>query len=168
MSDSSETTHKFILDATAGFRMMWFNKNHPNCLYLDERPECEPDIVTDFRDLSRFNDETFRLIVFDPPHYLDKWHNAEIKINIDYGLLKAETWQSDLKKCFLECFRVLKDYGVLLFKWNNHDVDYRQVLKCFPIKPLFGQQVKTSKSKKHPCSTKWFCFMKIPEEKQND
>jgi hypothetical protein len=59
---------KFILDATAGFRMMWLNKKHPNTIYLDQRPECEPDIVGDFRDLKQFPDESFRLIVFDPQH----------------------------------------------------------------------------------------------------
>lgn len=51
------TEDKFILDATAGFRMMWFNKHHPNAIYLDQRPECEPDIVGDFRDLKQFPEQ---------------------------------------------------------------------------------------------------------------
>jgi hypothetical protein len=154
--------NKVILDATAGFRMMWFDKNHPNCLYIDERKDCNPDEVQDFRNLP-YPDESFKLIVFDPPHYLDKWHNPNIKLNQDYGLLRFETWQSDLKKAFKELWRVLAPFGVLVFKWNNHDVDYKEVYNIFPVKPLFGQQIKKSRSKKHPCSTKWFTFMKFPK-----
>ncbi len=28
-----------ILDATCGSRTIWFNKNNPNCLYIDNRIE---------------------------------------------------------------------------------------------------------------------------------
>ena len=65
-------TEKFILDATAGFRMMWFNKHHPNVTYLDQKPECEPDIIGDFRNLKDFADNSQRLIVFDPPPFVSK------------------------------------------------------------------------------------------------
>jgi hypothetical protein len=30
-------TNKTILDATCGGRMMWFNKNHPQSVYMDRR-----------------------------------------------------------------------------------------------------------------------------------
>jgi SAM-dependent methyltransferase len=154
---------KIILDATAGFRMMWFNKNHPNALYIDNREECKPDLLCDWKNLSAFPDEKFKLIVFDPPHYLSGWHNPNIKLNQDYGLLNFETWQSDVKIAFRELWRILKPEGVLLFKWNDHDVKFDKVLKLFPVKPLFGQQVKVSNSKNHPSSTIWFCFMKLAD-----
>jgi len=32
---------KFILDATAGFRMMWFDKNHPYTVFMDKRTDEE-------------------------------------------------------------------------------------------------------------------------------
>lgn len=83
---------KFILDATAGYRMMWFNKQHPNCIYLDQRPECEPDIVGDFRDLKQFADENFRLIIFDPPHILETSVSHNSNILRDFGFLRRETW----------------------------------------------------------------------------
>ena len=67
---------KFILDATAGFRMMWFDKKHPNCIYLDQRPECEPDIVGDFKNLSQFPNGMFKLIIFDPPFWIRSSHNT--------------------------------------------------------------------------------------------
>ena len=153
---------KFILDATAGFRMMWFNKHHPNCIYLDRRPECEPDIVGDFRDLKQFPDETFKLIVFDPPHSV---HNIDgSHLQRDYGWLKPETWQSDLQRGFKECWRVLKFYGILIFKWGETDKSFKEVISLFPIKPLFLQKSAGSISRKSkPCSTFWFCFMKIPD-----
>jgi len=53
---------KCILDVTASYRRMWMNKKHPNCIYLDQRSEVNPDVVADFRDLSLFDDETFKLI----------------------------------------------------------------------------------------------------------
>jgi hypothetical protein len=39
---------------------------------------------------------------------------------------------------FAECFRVLKKDGVLIFKWNEHDVPLKGVLELTPHKPLFG------------------------------
>jgi len=138
-------TKKFILDATAGFRMMWVNKHHPNCIYLDQRPECEPDIVGDFRDLKQFKDETFRLVIFDPPHIIDKWQaNPEKSPFVKrFGVLCAETWQSDLKKGLLECWRILQPYGILQFKWSTHDKKIDGVLKELPFKPLIAEETKT-------------------------
>lgn len=73
---------KKILDATCGSRSIWFNKNHPAALYMDRRVEhhesvfgangsnhvidVNPDVVADFTDMP-FDDNTFSLVVFDPP-----------------------------------------------------------------------------------------------------
>ena len=58
--------------------MFWFEKNHPNVVYMDIR-ECDettrdkrrirvaPDVKGDFRDMP-FPDNSFRMVVFDPPH----------------------------------------------------------------------------------------------------
>jgi len=159
---------KFILDATAGFRMMWFNKHHPNTIYLDERPECEPDIVGDFRDLKQFEDGTFRLIVFDPPHIIQDNVYGGSEIIHKYGALRAETWQSELQKGFIELWRVLANYGMLLFKWSNTHISSAEILKLAPVKPLFYQVAKVGKLKScgdYKLKTLWFCFMKIPKSK---
>jgi len=157
---------KFILDACCGPKFMWFNKNHPNVLYVDKRKEekgfikgrkegIQPDIVADFRDLP-FKDKRFKLVVWDVPHIKRK----ELLGNITklYGALHPETWQSDLQKGFKECWRVLDDYGVLLFKFNDSNIKFKEVIKLFPVEPLFGQKTGHQTS-----TTKWFCFMKIPE-----
>lgn len=78
-------TNKKILNVTCGSRTIWFNKEHPAAIYCDIRKEeltgiwksgngqskrtcyVDPDIQCDFTNLP-FEDETFHLIVFDPPH----------------------------------------------------------------------------------------------------
>ena len=152
---------KFILDATAGFRMMWFNKHHPNTIYLDQRPECEPDIVGDFRHLEQFEDGIFNLIVWDPPHRTLTGVPKNFWIMHHYGGLNPETWQHDLTKGFNELWRVLKPYGILIFKWTDDHIKLHRVFPLFPVKPLFGQ---TTASTAKASTTQWFCFMKIPKE----
>lgn len=76
---------KKILDATCGSRMIWFNENHPLALYVDRREvedeviwtasdgsrtrylTVKPDVIADFTELP-FEDNSFYLVVFDPPH----------------------------------------------------------------------------------------------------
>lgn len=164
---------KFILDACCGGRMMWFNKNHPNTLYIDNRQaikghinnkECKghevrPDIVMDFRDL-KFSDGSFRLVVFDPPHLSTLTETSILRKK--FGCLNAETWQADLKKAFSELWRVLEDYGVLIIKWNDIEISYKKLLALFTQKPLFMNITAGNKSLKSANHSYWFCFMKIP------
>lgn len=76
---------KKILDVTCGSRTIWFDKHHPAALYCDNRQEYEtriwksrdgtaervctvnPDVLCDFTDLP-FPDESFSVVVWDPPH----------------------------------------------------------------------------------------------------
>jgi len=160
--------NKFILDACCGSRMFWFQKNQTNTIFQDIREydkgfidnrqnrELHPDMIGDFRKMD-FPDKTFKLIVFDPPHLIGKPDGC--RMTRIYGALNAETWQSDIKRGFNECWRVLDDYGVLIFKWNDASKKRKEVLKVLGRTPLFG----------HPNGSKipthWFCFMKIPGEK---
>jgi len=161
---------KFILDATAGFRMMWFNKHHPNCIYLDNRPECEPDIVGDFRDLKQFPDERFRLIVWDPPHLLKDKGIQPMNLERLFGVLRADTWRQDLKRGFKELWRILSPYGILIFKWTNYSIMSNEILELLDEEPLF-YQISASRERKsrhgsrvREVQTLWFCFMKIPKQ----
>jgi len=156
---------KFILDACCGGRMFWFNKNHPNTLYVDKRValkghrkhrpnhEVKPDVVMDFRNLD-LEDKSFKLVVWDPPHLKSLGETSDMRKV--YGVLHNDTWRYDLGKGFKECWRVLDHYGVLIFKWNEEEILLKEVLKLFKIQPLFGHPTG-SKSKTH-----WLCFMKIP------
>lgn len=157
---------KKILDACCGGRQFWFDKENPDVLFMDNRVmeptvvgsgkdarirKCLPDKVMDFRNMD-FPDHTFRLVVFDPPHL---FLGANSYMAQSYGLLDKQTWQDDLRKGFAECFRVLKDDGILIFKWNECDVPLREVLKLTTYKPLFGHP--SGKLQK----THWMCFMKV-------
>ena len=78
-----QTDDKYILDMTCGGRSIWFQKNHPNTIFFDRRDveyeqtfgsnpsarhiRVHPDVMGDFRELP-FDDNTFNLVVFDPPH----------------------------------------------------------------------------------------------------
>lgn len=67
-----------VLDPACGGRMFWFDKSDSRVLFGDVRDEswelCDgrrfevkPDMLMDYRDLP-FPDETFRMVVLDPPH----------------------------------------------------------------------------------------------------
>lgn len=169
-----EEQAKFILDATASFRQIWFEKNHPNCLYIDERSEVNPDEVQDFRHLPYTNNR-FKLIVWDPPH--KKQYSTKGIIPHQFGILNPDTWASDLAAGAKELWRVLAFDGVLIFKWNDVSVPLDSVLALFPIKPLFGHltrgnagcpydlvcKQKIKSGKRHNGNTYWMCFMKISQ-----
>ncbi len=157
---------KIILDACCGGRQFWFDKENPNVLFADRRVmeptvigsgknarvrKCLPDKVMDFRNMD-IPDETFKLIVFDPPHLFlcEKSFMAA-----SYGVLDKNTWKEDLTKGFSECFRVLKKEGILIFKWNECDLPLKDVLALTDRKPLFGHP--SGKAQK----THWVTFMKL-------
>ena len=124
--------NKKILDVTCGSRSIWFNKAHPAALYCDKRNEVHsglwknskrkleinPDVVCDFTDLP-FEDASFSLVVFDPPHLKGAKETAWLVKK--YGLLD-DNWPKMLHDGFCECMRVLKPDGVLIFKWSEHDI----------------------------------------------
>lgn len=158
---------KLILDACCSGRAFWFDKHHPNALYVDKRNigkyttgegkdlrtrECAPDMVMDFRKLDLLADESFRLVVFDPPHLFVGENSYMGKI---YGSLDRSTWKEDLTAGFSECFRVLKKEGILIFKWNESDILLKDILVLTPHKPLFGHP--SGKAQK----THWITFMKF-------
>lgn len=159
---------KKILDATCGSRTIWFNKYHPSVIYCDKRrAEYEniwksvngqsarscvvsPDIQCDFTDLP-FPNESFSLVVFDPPHLAKIGDNAWLVKK--YGKVDPD-WRSMLHDGFKECMRVLKPDGVLIFKWSEYDIPAGEVWKAIGRKPLFGH--RSGKQSK----TFWGCYMK--------
>jgi ubiquinone/menaquinone biosynthesis C-methylase UbiE len=156
-------TEKKILDACCGSRMMWFNKNHPDAVYADIRSEqvvlnggggtvlnVTPDVVCDFRQMP-FEDNTFRLVVFDPPHIVSL--SPQTWMAQKYGRLFS-TWKDDIRQGVNESMRVLQPGGVLIFKWNEAKIKLSEVLSCIDHQPLFGHT-----SGKHG-RTIWMTFMK--------
>ncbi|WP_243032899.1 SAM-dependent methyltransferase [Vibrio cincinnatiensis] len=150
-----------ILDACCGAKMMWFDKSNPLTVFNDVREiettlcdgrefTVKPDILSDFTELN-FSNSSFKLVVFDPPHLNKIGDDAWMAIK--YGKLPLE-WNQMIERGFSECFRVLEDDGILIFKWNELQIKTSEVLKCAGYRPLFG----------HPSGkrsdTHWIVFMK--------
>ena len=154
-----------ILDACCGGKMFYFDKDDPRVLFQDIRTldtelcdgrhfEINPDVVADFTKMP-YDDNSFSMVVFDPPHlkYTGSKKEADGWQMIKYGYLSKD-WREVLRKGFLECFRVLKPGGFLIFKWNETDIRLSQILKLTPEKPVFGH--RSGKVAK----THWLAFMK--------
>jgi len=151
-----------ILDVCCGSKMFWFDRNHKDVTFCDIRSEnhilCDgrkleiaPDVIADFRDLP-FEDRSFSLVVFDPPHMISLGEKSWMAKK--YGMLSKQTWREDLKQGFAECFRVLKTDGVLIFKWSESQILLKDILKLTDQEPLFGHP--SGKAQK----THWVTFMK--------
>ena len=143
---------------------MWFDKRNPRAVYMDIRRESyvtpiangrtdtivvDPDILGDFTDIP-FPDESFRVVVFDPPHLVKRTVSLITK---RYGTLTGD-WRSMLRAGCAECFRVLRPGGVLIFKWSECQFPVREILDLTPVAPLFGHRSGKRSA------THWMTFMK--------
>ena len=168
------TDGKMILDVTCGPRGIWFQKNEPHTIYCDKRREVydgdfgrvkrshrhmviDPDIVCDFTYLP-FADGSFHLVVFDPPHVENLSQKSWTRY--EYGSLDGD-WKPIIRKGFQECMRVLREGGVLVFKWSDVSVSTREIINVIGREPLFGHR----SGKK--MNTHWMCFMKFAERGAN-
>jgi len=153
-----------VLDACCGSKSFWFDKADQRAIFTDRRTLNEqvdnrpgrqplivsPDLEADFTNLP-FPDEAFSMVVLDPPHIVREKPSGYITKY--YGALDR-TWPEMLRSGFAECFRVLKDGGFLVFKWNEVEIPLTRILALTPEKPLFGH--KSGKTNQ----THWVCFMK--------
>ena len=157
-------TDKPILDCCCGGRMFWFDKQNPLAMFTDIRDEehqlCDgrqlsvhPDRVEDCTHMS-FPDKSFKLVVFDPPHLKRVGDTSWMKKK--YGRLPKD-WSEFINRSIHECMRVLDDYGVLIFKWNEDQIRVSAILDCITdYKPLFGHVTRKNGN------THWMTFMKMP------
>lgn len=162
------TKNARILDPCCGSRMFWFDRQNPNVVFGDIRKEAhelcdgrslviEPDVMMDFRDMP-FKNGQFTLVVFDPPHLVKAGKQSWLAAK--YGKLSKD-WREDIRKGFAECFRVLADDGVLIFKWNETQIKVSEILELTDHKPLFGH-ISGKRSNTH-----WITFMKA-ESKEGE
>ena len=138
--------------------MFWFDRANKDAVFMDNREletnlcdgrklEIKPDVLGDFRNIP-FENESFYMVVFDPPHL--RKAGADSWLAHKYGVL-GQGWQEDIKQGFIECMRVLKPNGTLIFKWNEEQIKLSQILKIIDFKPLIGNK----RGKTH-----WLVFMK--------
>jgi 23S rRNA G2069 N7-methylase RlmK/C1962 C5-methylase RlmI len=110
----------------------------------------KPDFKADFTALP-FADESFKLVVFDPPHLIRGGDSSWLVKK--YGRLPKE-YGPVIKDGFSECMRVLEPFGVLIFKWCEDQIRVSEIIETVGRQPLFGH--KSGKAQK----THWLCFMK--------
>ena len=151
-----------ILDACCGSKMCWSARAHGETVYMDNRildtTLCDgrklivkPDVITDFRKMP-FEDETFYLVVFDPPHLVSAGDKSFLALK--YGRLGSD-WKEDIKQGLEECWRVLKTNGTLIFKWNEEQITLPKVRPLLPVEPILGQRRG---------KTVWLVFFKGEEQ----
>ena len=153
---------KRVIDVACGSKMFWFDRSNPDVEFCDKRVverqeyypgrfiEVSPDTVCDFTALP-FPNGAFRLVVFDPPHLKNVGKTSWTLVK--YGCLEGD-WKEMLRKGFSECFRVLDEDGVLIFKWAEVQIPLLEILPLAPCPPLFGNRQGKN------AGTHWLCFMK--------
>lgn len=152
-----------VLDPCCGSRKFYFDKKSPFVIYGDIRDasyiqcdgrllEVKPDQQMDVTNLP-FDDESFSLVVFDPPHL--KYAGKNSYMYQSYGILPKDDL-SFLRKGFDECWRVLKKNGTLIFKWNETHIQLHVVLEILGKKPLFGNKKPSGRQGR----TFWMVFFK--------
>jgi len=156
-----------VLDACCGSKMFWFNKQDKRTLFLDIKKEghfirdstsknggrfinIEPDLIGTFTNLP-FDDESFYMVVFDPPHVIKKSKNSWVFLK--YGELGVN-WENVISDGFRECFRVLKPNGTLIFKWSVTHIQLSKILALTDNQPLFGNKCGKRQG------THWVVFIK--------
>jgi len=118
-----------ILDACCGGKSMYHSLNNQftqdEIVYIDIRKgtfTCpykgtiaaviKPTILADCKHLP-FRDNTFRLIIFDPPHLSTLWKSD---LEARYGSIDVANFRLMLRAVNEEFYRVLKIQGILLTK----------------------------------------------------
>lgn len=141
--------------------MFHFDKQNPNVLFADNRTyestlcdgrmlKINPDVIYDFTNMP-YPDKSFKLVIFDPPHLIKGGDKSWLVQK--YGRLN-EDWRTQLKQGFDECMRVLDDFGTLIFKWNETQIQVSEILKVIGAIPVIGH--KSGRLNK----THWLLFMK--------
>ena len=139
-----------ILDATAGNRTMWSYKDSDQIIYIDieKQLEIKPTIFASCES-TPFKDKQFHTIFYDPPHtWRDKpfyysfpskqalrqvypshkgmptyygWDKYPSRLQLNAHIYRSQQ----------EFQRILKDDGLLFFKWNEVSIPLRRILTVF-------------------------------------
>ena len=141
-----------MLDATAGNRLIWPNKNPPLTVFMDKETQLirPPDIFAVWQKLP-FRDDIFDCVIFDPPHMIirgkfNPWYSDPKskggRKGSWYGYFSSRTeLLTSIYEAAQEFYRVSKR---LCFKW------YEDRFTLWQILPLFKPWKEVSRFKPHP------------------
>ena len=162
-----------ILDATCGFKGIWYQKNHPFVTFMDKKKgniirrsencklkhqrfwKCNPNVVSEWKD-APFPDNHFDMIVFDPPHLIVDRNKKLPAMAQAYGYLYKDNWRQELKQGIKKLFEILKPEGIFILKWCENSVKVDEIIRLCPYPPMFGSNTK---SKGHT-ENFWILFLK--------
>jgi SAM-dependent methyltransferase len=115
---------KKILDATVNEGRFWRGSKR-KIVGLDIDPSHHPDVVGDNTDMP-FEDETFDVVVYDPPHIPNQGKDGEKDFNKRFGLVLKSSNEQGYNFTHMyppfckEAHRVLKKNGVLFCKLADY------------------------------------------------
>lgn len=140
-----------ILDATAGHRAVWFEKEYADATYIDVREGLHPgNELMDCRKTA-FPDGHFDLVIFDPPHM--RCGPASF-MGARYGSWRTSEIRELVAGAFVEFHRILREDGLVAFKWSDHDTPLDRILA-----PVTGFDrlvgVQTAVRTQHSSQTYW-------------
>jgi SAM-dependent methyltransferase len=113
-----------ILDATVNTGRFWSESNRP-VVGIDIEIKHHPDIVADNLQMP-ICDNTFDVIVFDPPHIPNQGKDKSKDFNTRFGLVLKSSAENNYNFSHLfppfaqEAYRVLKPEGILLCKITDY------------------------------------------------
>ena len=109
-----------ILDATINGGRFWKGSTRP-VLGMDIDPKQEPDVVGDNQDMP-FENRTFDVVVYDPPHIPNQGKDKSKDFNTRFGLVLKSSMEQGYNFTHLyppfvkEAYRVLRPEGVMFCK----------------------------------------------------
>lgn len=148
-----------ILDLSAGGRAIWLEKDLEFVTFLDKRPEMNPDIVCDTRNLPESVGCDYDLIVFDPPHVNSGPNGNMTKY---YGYHTAADIRDIVAGSAREAHRVSRPEALMAFKWNDHDQKLDKMLNLMSPywMPLFGHHMRNRGGSAAKSQTYWVMLLR--------
>jgi len=125
--------------------------------FSNELINVTPDIQARWQNLP-FKNESFDLVLFDPPHIFRNEGAKPGGMSKKYGIFYRNNWREIVSIGAMELFRVLKTKGTFILKWSEVDMNIDEILKLIPYPPMFG----THSGK----NTHWVCFIKYNPNSQ--
>jgi len=182
---TSRKWKQMILDATAGNRTMWQEKESDNIIYIDVemKLQVKPTMFCD-NTCTPFKSKTFDTIFYDPPHtwgqrkhyhsypYATEEYVRIYKQNVRiptryYGWDKFKNQTGLIRHIYLaqeEFRRILKDDGLLWVKWNEMSIQLIRILSLFnKWTPLLKLFISAPSQTGGEHQTYWLCMEKIKE-----
>jgi len=159
-----------ILDATAGNRHIWTKKYPRGVVFLDIEPNLRisPDVIGDFTNMTMFEDESFNLVIFDPPFAKcgDMHNRPDEKYGSYWGSIDSTFHFLRLVNGGLkEIYRVLRPNGFMYLKFNDIHFSLEKLLLI--LKTHFNELIRTSRKsqsgKGNESATYWILFQKKSE-----